>query len=66
MRDPKRIPNILSNLERIWKNNPDLRLGQLIMIGAKPNAPCPQVFYKEDDEILEGLLSFEEASRTNS
>jgi uncharacterized protein YihD (DUF1040 family) len=30
MRDPQRIDEILKRLGDIWKENPDLRLGQLI------------------------------------
>lgn len=60
MRDPKRIPEMLAHLERIWKANPDLRLAQLIVFASQPKQPCPQVFYKEDDELLEGLIATEE------
>lgn len=60
MRDPNRIPEILAHLERIWTANPDFRLGQLIVVGTKPNQPCPGVFYIEDDQLVEGLLGFEE------
>ncbi len=66
MRDTQRIPKILSTLERIWQNNPDLRLAQLLVIAAKPQDPCPQVFYKEDDELLIGLLNFEQELDTNT
>ncbi len=59
MRDKNRIPKILNELERIWKANPDIRLGQLILIAARPKEPCPQVFYIEDEKLLEGLLNFE-------
>ncbi|MBQ4820973.1 hypothetical protein [Aquimarina sp. MMG016] len=59
MRDPNRITETLKHLERIWKENPDYRLGQLIVIATKPKEPCPAVFYKEDDEMLDGLLNFE-------
>lgn len=59
MRDIHRIPKILNELERIWKANPDLRLGQLIVVGTKPKEPCPEVFYIEDEKLLEGLLAFE-------
>jgi len=31
MRDPKRIPRILKELERIWKDAPDLRFCQLMI-----------------------------------
>lgn len=59
MRDPNRISETLEHLERIWKSNPDFRLGQLIVIATKPKEPCPEVFYKEDNDLLEGLLNFE-------
>ena len=32
MRDIKRIPKILEELEQIWKENPDYRLGQLLVV----------------------------------
>ncbi|MFK7748023.1 MAG: hypothetical protein AB8B65_06520 [Kordia sp.] len=59
MRDTNRIPKILNELERIWKANPDFRLGQLIVVGTKPKEACPEVFYIEDENLLEGLLNFE-------
>ena len=59
MRDPNRIPTILKALEQIWKANPDFRLGQLIMVGTKPKEPCPELFYIEDEDLLEGLLKFD-------
>ena len=59
MRDPNRIPEMLSELERIWKANPDFRLGQLLVVAARPKTPCPEVFYIEDDKLLAGLLSYE-------
>ena len=59
MRDKNRIPKILKELDRIWKANPDFRLGQLIVVGAKPKEPCPEVFYIEDENLLDGLLNFD-------
>ena len=59
MRDKNRIPKILNELERIWKANPDFRLGQLIVVGTKPKESCPEVFNIEDEKLLEGLLNFE-------
>lgn len=59
MREEKRIPKILSELERIWKANPDYRLGQLIVAATRPKNPCPDIFYIEDDELLIGLLKLE-------
>lgn len=59
MRDIDRIPKILNELERIWKSNPDIRLGQLIVNIIKPKEPCPELFYAEDEKLLKGLLAFE-------
>ncbi len=59
MRDKNRIPKILNELERIWKSNPDFRLGQLIVVGVTPKEPCPEVFYIEDEDLLDGLLKFD-------
>lgn len=54
MRDLSRIDKILSELELLWKNNPDLRLTQLISwIGLKTNSN--DLYYVEDDIILQSL-----------
>lgn len=54
MRDPKRIPVILEAIRVVWQANPDLRLTQLIVnaLDARPN----DIFYVEDDVLLDGLL----------
>ena len=48
MRDPNRIPEIIRDIEDIWKEHPDLRLIQLLM--------APEVgyrlFYVEDGELV--------------
>ena len=31
MRNPDRIPKILNEIQKIWQQYPDLRLGQLIL-----------------------------------
>lgn len=52
MRDPKRIPEILKEIERIWNKNPDLRLVQLLLNVMTPfNAP----YCMEDDKLLKKL-----------
>jgi len=49
MRDPKRIPKILKELRKIWEENPDLRLGQLLLnLGF-------DFYYLEDDVLIESL-----------
>jgi uncharacterized protein YihD (DUF1040 family) len=60
MRDPERIPKTLKALEEIWKRHPDLRLGQLLVIAAAKHVGafrCPEVFYLEDDDLINELES---------
>ncbi len=58
MRDPDRIDPILQLLGEVWKQCPDQRLGQLIVNALQPKGPVPQIFYAEDDVLLEGLRRF--------
>ncbi len=61
MRDPKRIERILEELKAFWTNNPDLRLGQ-VLVNLIESYQChdgpwqminlAEVFYIEDDTIL--------------
>jgi len=51
MRNPKRIKNILKNIEVIWEKYPDLRLGQLLI-----NATTEEGFYYTEDEDLMNRL----------
>lgn len=53
MRDPKRIDPFLKRLSAVWKANPDLRLGQLVV-----NALGPDPFYVEDDDLLRRLEEY--------
>lgn len=55
MRDPNRIPDILAKVELLWKDSPDLRLMQLLMNVIGSEAPCPQLYYLEDDELRKKL-----------
>ncbi len=52
-RDPARISTVLTEVEKIWKENPDLRLGQLIVILTKSDP-----FYVEDDVVLKRIKEF--------
>lgn len=60
IRDPARIDPALETLRRIWRTQPDLRLGQLVVIGARPPDPAPAIFYIEDEKLLEGLAKYEQ------
>jgi hypothetical protein len=68
MRDINRIPEILKELEKVWMENPDYRLGQLITVATRPSISHPTTFYIEDDKMLNGLKSFgtEEANENSS
>lgn len=50
-RDKGRIPEVLSKIEKAWKQYPDLRLGQLLLnvCGAK------DLFVMEDEELMKCL-----------
>lgn len=66
MRDKNRIPKILNELERIWKTNPDYRLGQLIVVGASADKPNSDVFNIEDEDLLNGLLKFDKRAKLDN
>lgn len=53
MRDPERIPKILNEIEKIWQQYPDLRLGQLIL-NLEYRLPLYQI---EDEELVAALKS---------
>lgn len=52
-RDPQRIDELLMELERIWKEHPDTRLGQLLV--SCVNGEADKLFYMEDEALLEKL-----------
>jgi uncharacterized protein YihD (DUF1040 family) len=56
MRDPKRIPKVLEEIEKAWTKFPDLRLGQLID-NIVSRSPCP-LFYIEDEDLIGRIRKF--------
>ena len=56
MRDPSRIPKILTLLEMAWDMEPDCRLGQLLL--AIVSDPHRDMFYIEEDEWERLFRSF--------
>lgn len=48
---------LLAALREAWLRNPDQRLGQLLVNAADPKQPCPELFYLEDQVLLERLRS---------
>lgn len=53
MRDPKRIPKVLAEVERLWKKHPDIRLGQFFLNLSEGNSGA--MYYKEDEAVLDRL-----------
>lgn len=51
MRDPQRIDKILGRIGLLWKNNPDMRLGQFLLAACKPE----NLYYIEDETLLNNL-----------
>lgn len=54
MRDPKRIIDICNRLANAWQQNPDLRLGQLI-VNALPEEFDLNPFYIEDEDLIKEI-----------
>lgn len=50
MRDRNRINKILDKIEAIWINNPDMRLGQLL-VNLAPLRLNNDIFYWEDTDL---------------
>jgi uncharacterized protein YihD (DUF1040 family) len=66
MRDPKRIAGLLKVLEEAWRDEPDCRLGQLIVSAAilsGRKVVCPEIFYLEDEEMLKGIEELPKGKR---
>lgn len=57
MRSFDGIDQILATLRQGWLLSPDLRLGQLLVNAANPRTPCSELFYLEDQVLLERLRS---------
>ncbi len=55
MREKERIERILKKIKKIWKNNPDFRLMQLLISAIQPKEPHPELFYLEDDNLEKKL-----------
>ena len=57
MRNPKKISKILKEIEKIWKKNPNLRLGQLIMNVYEFQGV---LYYVGDEKLIQLLKEFYE------
>jgi uncharacterized protein YihD (DUF1040 family) len=57
MRDPNRINTILTLLQQGWAKVPDWRFGQLIE-NIKRYIVVDDLFYVEDDKLIEKIIDF--------
>ncbi len=69
MRDPSRIDKVLNRIKNTWQQNPDLRLGQMLV--AYADKENKNLFYIEDEDLAEviekGLKNdLESQSSTNN
>lgn len=53
MRDVNRIEPLLALIKQVWLDNPDLRLGQLLMVCASTSEP--DLWLVEDSEYTDNL-----------
>jgi hypothetical protein len=59
MRDPKRIPIILGEIQKTWEEHSDLRFGQMIMnFCSYLDGKKISVYGIEDDEFIVELDKF--------
>lgn len=65
MRDPARIDQVLDVLRRVWTQNPDYRLGQLIINAVRPKEPCPEVFRIEDTVLARRIQRLAEGHQAS-
>jgi hypothetical protein len=55
LRDPSRIEVLLELLRQYWKQNPDLRIGQIITNLSSSKRMSIDPYYIEDDMIINSL-----------
>lgn len=66
MRNPKRIPIILKELEEYWTQHPDLRLGQIVSNFASPGIERIDPFYTEDRILFDRMQEANTAKTMSS
>jgi hypothetical protein len=58
MKDPNRIPAILAKIEKLWEEQPDLRLMQLLINVLRPEDPCSELYSIEDTKLEKRLIEY--------
>lgn len=64
MRNPDRIIRILNKIEAVWLDNPDFRLGQILVNFAPPRL-MNDIFYWEDEDLEKQLDAYIECKLYN-
>jgi uncharacterized protein YihD (DUF1040 family) len=62
MRNPNRIEPLLEELEILWKENPDLRFGQLVYATSQEIGYSIDIFYPEDGYWLNAIKKLKKKS----
>lgn len=62
MRDIGRIDEVLKEIGEVWKQVPDLRLGQLLLNVLQD----PALYYVEDDQLVLRLKEFYKRSEDSN
>ncbi len=57
-KEPNIEEDMLQAIMDAWAENPNLRLGQLLMNVVSPKEPCPGIFYIEDSKLIDLLVDF--------
>jgi uncharacterized protein YihD (DUF1040 family) len=55
MRELKRIEPILALIQQIWKEDPELRLCQLLLNAIRPHDACSELYALEDSTLYRKL-----------
>ncbi|HYV39299.1 MAG TPA: hypothetical protein VE988_26660 [Gemmataceae bacterium] len=58
MRDPARIDQVLAAIREVWVDDPDSRLGQLLVNAMRTTDPGLDLFTVEDTVLVRKLASF--------
>lgn len=66
MRDPNRIDPLLEQIRDVWIQQPDMRLGQLLVVLAQPESPCPELFHLEDNQLARRLAAYRDTIEQGS
>lgn len=54
-RDDYSIDETLGEIAKLWKEQPNLRLGQLIVNAVLPESPCPEIYSVEDNALVKKI-----------